>query len=90
MGENQCQGLTGDTHQLAAEAEPPAREARGAEKVPERVEEQRVEERLRQLDVAEMAWAVAGGLRAGLAAARADEISELETECINDSPSSRR
>jgi hypothetical protein len=63
--------VAGDTDQLAAEAEPAAGEAGRAEEVPERVEEQRVEERLGELDVAEMARAVAGGLGAGLAAARA-------------------
>lgn len=62
-------GLRGDTDQLAAHAEPAAGETGGAEEVAEGVEEQRVEERLGQLDVAEVARAEAGGLGAGLAAA---------------------
>ena len=74
-------GVTGGDHtdQLAAGAEPAAGEAGGAEEVPERVEEQRVEERLGQLDVAEMARAVGGGLPAGLAAAHREfQCSETE------------
>ena len=65
-----------DTDQLAARAELVTGEARGAEKVPERVEEQRVEERLGHLDVAEMTGAEARGLAAGLAAARANRVSD--------------
>ena len=65
-----------DTDQLAARAELVTGEARRAEKVPERVEEQRVEERLGQLDVAEMAGAEARGLGAGFAAARDNRVSD--------------
>lgn len=68
--------MTGEAYQLGAEAELAAGEAGGAEEVPEGVEEQRVEERLGQLDVAEVAGAEIGVLRAGLAAAWADGTSE--------------
>lgn len=46
-------------YELGAEAELAAGEAGGAEEVPEGVEEQRVEERLGELDVAEVAGALA-------------------------------